>query len=145
MKSLPTDSKKMNVKIECVDPFKILVDRGYRKFPVPQGKHADLAYQLCVRSDNNYPNQKTKIKKLYFINVYIYQRKVQYNSEGSQGYGRCPIGQEGYQLECQFIDEDGLTFDVSLCKDIGRPIEQMEGFFEKMYHNMNCIPYDDRY
>lgn len=97
-----------------------LKDR-YCEFPVPVTYHAESAHQLCVRADDG--------SKLYFINVYIYDhRKI--------GHSRV-----AYQAECNFTDESGFSFDVVLHHD-WKTIEQMEGFFEKVYRNMNCKPYD---
>ena len=107
----------------------------YQSFPVPIGMHADSAHQLCIRADDG--------SKLYFINVYMYD------------YGKitgfvprvlaclATFGDQfGYQAECYFKGEDGLAFDVMLHHD-WKTIEQMETFFHKMYHNMNCKPYED--
>lgn len=100
----------------------------YHEFPVPKSKHADAAYQLCVRSSD--------IGKLYFINVYVYDLT-------KLGYSRTrQLDRISYQAECQFVDENGFTFDVVLHRD-WKTIEQMEGFFEKMYESMDCVPYDN--
>lgn len=96
----------------------------YYEFPVPKSKHAKAAYQLCVRSSD--------VGKLYFINVYVYDLT------------KLGLDRISYQAECQFVDENGFTFDVVLHRD-WKTIEQMEGFFEKMYESMDCVPYDKLY
>ena len=96
----------------------------YQSIPGPIGMHAESAHQLCIRADDG--------SKLYFINVYMYD------------HGKITglVPKIGYQAECCFTGEDGLMFDVILHHD-WKTIEQMENFFHKMYHSMDCKPYED--
>ncbi len=118
----------MNTMNELSEAIEEDLKERYSEFPVPKGKHADAAYQLCVRSPD--------IGKLYFINVYVYDKELH------KSWLSIPSGRYSYQAECQFVDENGYTFDVVLHHD-WKTIEEMEGFFEKMYRNMNCVPYDE--
>ena len=127
----------MNTMNELNEAIEENLKERYHEFPVPAGKHAAAAYQLCVRSPD--------IGKLYFINVYVYDHTKfgDFKDPHSGDYFSLGIG---YQAECQFVDENGFTFDVILhnCPSVNwKTIEELEGFFEKMYESMDCVPYDN--
>lgn len=111
---------ELSLAIKCFEAIEENLKERYYESPVPKSKHAKAAYQLCVRSSD--------VGKLYFINVYVYDLT------------KLGLDRISYQAECQFVDENGFTFDVVLH---WKTIEQMEGFFEKMYESMDCVPYDN--
>jgi hypothetical protein len=102
-----------------------LINHGYRQFPVNEflNPHAVANYQLLVQHG-------TERNKLYFITVFEYKRHL----DGE------PVVAT-FQAECQFTNENGGTFNVSLFD--WDTVKELNAFFANVYHNMNCRPYSN--
>lgn len=96
---------------------------GYSEHAVPSFKDGCTKFlQKAVRSPSGYGI-------LYYINIYIYE------------FSYFPSGQ-GIEADVQF--NINKPFQTTFNATILHPesVEHIDTFFEMMYNNLNCVPYE---
>jgi diketogulonate reductase-like aldo/keto reductase len=95
-----------------------LLNNSYAGFTPSSDSYAVRAYQRCFRG--------LERRKLFFISVYEYSRSK--------------ANQPRFDAKAQFKNAEGRYFDV--CLHHWDTVEELNGFFYKIFEDMGCIPYD---
>lgn len=121
-----------------------LLNNSYKEHPIGSvdkilKPHAIAHFQRCFR----HPVDRNK---LYFVDVWEYGPVdgMPYYRMGS-AFWAGPVNTRDrgniarYSSSCQFRGEHGY-FDVDLHNF--ETVEELNGFYSKIYHNMGCDPYE---